>query len=188
MSKRILAPVLAMALAVALATVGCGQKLPAAPVDPGGPALKPGASLAQVVDQVTAQYPVPMAIPLDEQLLTQLLDLSPADVRDYAGVMSMEMISADHFFALQAAPGKIDTLRQALEARLEEVRQAFEEYLPLPRAKAKAGKVLVLGEYAFLLILGEQEVEDLAAHDFPGEVATAEALIRSFFDEMQSGT
>lgn len=183
MSKQILAPVLVLVLLLALVTVGCGKQ-PNAPVDPEGPTLKRGVTLSQLVDQVTAQYPVPMSIPLDDRLLTQLLGLAPEDVREYAGVMSMEMISADHFFVLHAAPGKVQTVQAALEARLEEVRSAFEEYLPLPRAKAKAGKVLVLGDYAFLIILGAQEVEQIETYDFAGEAAAAEALIRSFFDEM----
>ena len=39
--------------------------------------------------------------------------------------------------------------------RLEDVQESFEQYLPEQYEKAKKGQILIKGNYAFFLIIGE---------------------------------
>ena len=172
---------LALALTMVLAMAACSNA-------PGGeaqagPTLKEGVTLQSIVDDVTAQYPVAMAAPLDDQLMTDMLEINLDDVEEYAGSMGMSITTADNFFAIRAKPGKTEAVQTALEARLDYVRKSFEQYLPLPREKANAGKVLTIGDYVFLIILGKDDVEDLDTYDFSADVSAVETQINTYFNQ-----
>lgn len=171
MTKRILSALLAAALLLSLAACG-GKKEPAAP------ALKEGVTLKAVIDQVNESYPVAMSAEVDESIVTDLLGLSADDVEEYAGYITMVMVSSDNLIGIKAKEGKAETVQKALEARKEMVVQSFEQYLPAQLDKAKAGKVVTLGDYVFLLIVGSSD-EDPA-----GDISGAEEIIRGNFDNL----
>lgn len=171
MLKRIFSAALAAALLLAMTACG-GSKEP--PV----PTLKEGVTLQQVIDQVNESYPVAMSAAVDETVLTDLLGISADDVEEYAGYITMVMVSADNLIGIKAKPDKVETVQKALESQRDTVIQTFEQYLPAQLDKAKAGKVVTIGNYVFLLIVGNTD-KDLSA-----EIAGAEELIRGNFDNL----
>lgn len=172
MLKRIFAAALSAALLVTMTACGGGSKEPAAP------ALKEGVTLQQVIDQVNEAYPVAMSAELDETILNDLLGIPTDDVEEYAGYITMVMVSADNLIGVKAKPDKVESVQKALEGQRDMVVQSFEQYLPAELDKAKAGKVVTLGDYVFLLIVGNMD-QDPAA-----EIAGAEELIRGNFDNL----
>lgn len=171
MLKRIFSAALAAALLLVMTACG-GSKEP--PV----PTLKEGVTLQQVIDQVNESYPVAMSAAVDETVLTDLLGISADDVEEYAGYITMVMVSSDNLIGIKAKPDKVETVQKALESQRDAVIQTFEQYLPAQLDKAKAGKVVTIGNYVFLLIVGNTD-KDLSA-----EIAGAEELIRGNFDNL----
>ncbi|MCI9508627.1 MAG: DUF4358 domain-containing protein [Angelakisella sp.] len=174
MLKRIFSA--AMAAILLLAVTACG-----APKEPAAPALKEGVTLKQVIDQVYENYPVAMAAEMDESVVTDLLGLSTDDVEDYAGYITMVMVSSDNLIGIKAKEGKVETVQKALEARKEMVVQSFEQYLPTELDKAKAGKVVTLGDYVFLIIVSNADMDE---EDVTAGITKAEELIRGNFDNL----
>ena len=171
MLKRIFSAALAAALLLVMTACG-GSKEP--PV----PTLKEGVTLQQGIDQVNESYPVAMSAAVDETVLTDLLGISADDVEEYAGYITMVMVSSDNLIGIKAKPDKVETVQKALESQRDAVIQTFEQYLPAQLDKAKAGKVVTIGNYVFLLIVGNTD-KDLSA-----EIAGAEELIRGNFDNL----
>ena len=56
--------------------------------------------------------------------------------------------------------------------------KSFEQYLPSELDKAKAGKVITIGDYVFLVILGRMDKDPAA------ETAVIEEMIRENFDNL----
>lgn len=119
--------------------------------------MKDGNTVQTVIDKIVEDVGIAMPAPLDDTILQDMYYVDPADVEAYAGQLSTVMISADNIVAVHAKDGKIDTVKAALEKRLGDVRSSFEQYLPEQSVKAQKGQVIVKGNYAFLLILGESE-------------------------------
>ena len=175
MLKRIFAAALSAALLVTMTACGGGSKEPAAPT------LKEGVTLQQVIDQVNEAYPVAMSAELDETILNDLLGIPTDDVEEYAGYITMVMVSADNLIGIKAKEGKVETVQKALEARKEMVVQSFEQYLPTELDKAKAGKVVTLGDYVFLIIVSNADMDE---EDVTAGITKAEELIRGNFDNL----
>ncbi len=172
MMKRILAGALC---AMMLLTTACGNGGTSS--SSSAPALKDGVTLSSLIEDLSSEYEIAMAAPLDEQNLKDMLGLDPADVAEYAGNFSMVMNSADNLIGIKAAEGKLETVQKALEDRLEMVRQSFEQYLPDQKEKAEAGKVITIGDYAFLIIAGRMD------KDPAQEISEIETKINDSFNK-----
>ena len=157
MMKRIFTAFLAAALL--LTSAACGKKAPAAPT------LKEGLTLKSVVDDIGNEIGITMPAEVDESILKDIVGIEPEDVEEYAGYVTMVM-------------GKVETVQKALAARQETVVKSFEQYLPSELDKAKAGKVITIGDYVFLVILGRMDKDPAA------ETAVIEEMIRENFDNL----
>ena len=93
----------------------------------------------------------------------------------------MVMVSSDNLIGIKAKEGKVETVQKALEARKEMVVQSFEQYLPTELDKAKAGKVVTLGDYVFLIIVSNADMDE---EDVTAGITKAEELIRGNFDNL----
>lgn len=167
MMKRIFTAFLAAALL--LTSAACGKKAPAAPT------LKEGLTLKSVVDDIGNEIGITMPAEVDESILKDIVGIEPEDVEEYAGYVTMVMVSADNLIAVK---GKVETVQKALAARQETVVKSFEQYLPSELDKAKAGKVITIGDYVFLVILGRMDKDPAA------ETAVIEEMIRENFDNL----
>lgn len=145
---------LAAAICCGALLTGCGSK----GGDSSGaasPEMKDGQTVQTVVDQIAAEIGVAMPSDVDENFLKDICYISPEDTVEYAGKIAIVNTSSDNVIAVRAAQGKVDAVKDGLQKRLEDVRKSFEMYLPEQYEKAQKGQVIVKGDYAFLLILGE---------------------------------
>ena len=94
MMKRIFTAFLAAALL--LTSAACGKKASAAPT------LKEGLTLKSVVDDIGNEIGITMPAEVDESILKDIVGIEPEDVEEYAGYVTMVMISADNFIAVKA--------------------------------------------------------------------------------------
>lgn len=165
--KRIIS--LCLAAALLLSAAACGSKQPAAP------ALKEGVTLQGLMDDLSEEYGFAMPAPLDDTILSDLLDIDPGDVEKYAGYISMVMVSSDNLIAIKAKEGKTEDIQKKLEARKEFEVNSFMTYLPDQLDKAQAAKVFAIGDYVFLVMIAKDT--EHAADD----IAAAETVIRDSF-------
>ncbi|WP_054739754.1 DUF4358 domain-containing protein [Cellulosilyticum ruminicola] len=137
--------------------------------------LKKGVTLSDIVDEIQVQISLQMPEPVNDATLVDLYYMDMNNVETYAGVAAMTITSCDTVVAVKAVPGKIDTVVSALKQRQQDLIDSFAQYLPEQYQKAQAGSVIVRGDYAFLIILGE--AEDTINED----MQKAEDIINSYF-------
>lgn len=166
-TKRFVSLVLAAVLL--LSTAACGSKESAAP------ALKEGVNLQGLMDSISEEYGFAMPAPLDDTILSDLLDIDPADVEEYAGYITMINVSSDNLIAVKAKEGKAEDIQKKLEARKDFEVRSFQQYLPDQYDKAEAGKVFSIGDYVFLVMIAGE------GGDAAADVAAAETVIRDSF-------
>lgn len=145
---------LAAAICCGALLTGCGSKDGNAS-DVAASEMKEGQTVQTVVDQIAAEVGVAMPADVDENFLKDICYIPTEDIQAYAGKIAIVNTSADNVIAVQAVEGKVDAVKDGLQKRLEDVQKSFEQYLPEQYEKAQKGKVIVKGNYAFLLILGE---------------------------------
>ena len=87
----------------------------------------------------------------------------------------MSAISSDNFIAIKAKEGKADTVKKALEEKMEGIKADVKDYVPAEKVKADAGKILVKGDYVFLIILGNDKLSNEEA------VKKGEEIVNSYF-------
>ena len=168
--KRFLAAALA-----ALLLAGCGAEDPAEEQ----PTLKEEMSLQTVLELAIEDQPLASPTPLTKEMLGDLFDLDDKEVAEFAGQITLSMVSADQLVLIKAKPEKLDAVVKALEARVELVRQTFRDYIPAEAAKADEGKVFTRGDYAFLVMVGDSQAE---SPDYGADVSRTEELILGCFE------
>lgn len=144
--KKIISVLLA-ALALGCLATGCGSS-------------SANYNLSDIMTAIEAASPVAMPADMDDSILTGLYGIDMADVEEYVGKYSNVNISSDEILLVKAAKGKADTIKAACEARRDAKASDCEMYLPGQYEKAKAGRVVVKGDYVFLVIGGDNDVID----------------------------
>lgn len=144
--KKVLSLIMAGVLSVGMLTA-CGGK-----------EETPSYDVNEVLNTITTAVPIAMPGEIPESELEMIMGLSADDYVSYAGQMCMAMVSADRVVVIEAAEGKIDAVTEALETFKQSAIAQFELYLPDQYEKAKAGRVVVKGNYAVLVIAGDNEV------------------------------
>ena len=128
--KKVLSLIMAGVLSVGMLTA-CGGK-----------EETPSYDVNEVLNTITTAVPIAM----------------PGEIPESELEMCMAMVSADRVVVIEAAEGKIDAVTEALETFKQSAIAQFELYLPDQYEKAKAGRVVVKGNYAVLVIAGDNEV------------------------------
>ena len=124
----------------------------------GGGEETPSYDVNEVLNTITTAVPIAMPGEIPESELEMIMGLSSEDYVSYAGQMCMAMVSADRVVVIEAAEGKIDAVTEALETFKQSAVAQFELYLPDQYEKAQAGRIVVKGNYAVLVIAGDNEV------------------------------
>ena len=132
----------------------CGSKDGKSPSGSASAELKEGQSLQAIIDRIDTEVGISMPSDVDDNVLTDICYI-PMDAEDYAGKITFVNVSSDNVIAVKAKEGQIDTVKAGLTKRLEDVQESFEQYLPEQYEKAKKGQILIKGNYAFFLIIGE---------------------------------
>ena len=144
--KKVLSLIMAGVLSVGMLTA-CGGK-----------EETPSYDVNEVLNTITTAVPIAMPGEIPESELEMIMGLSSEDYVSYAGQMCMAMVSADRVVVIEAAEGKIDAVTEALETFKQSAVAQFELYLPDQYEKAQAGRIVVKGNYAVLVIAGDNEV------------------------------
>ena len=148
--------------------------------------LKEGTTLEDVVKKVNEDFgengAVMMPGILEEAMLTDQYGIDPADVEEFYGEYSMSMTNSDHLIAIKAKDGKIDAIKEGLEKRKADLENQYETY-PVNGSydRAKAAKVYVRGNYAFLIAVGVLPDDPDADPKFDEQVQKAQDAIDSMF-------
>ena len=141
-----------------------------------GMIMAAGSRLQDVIMQLGEELGITMPEKLDESSLKEVFGVDPADIEEYYGEYSAVNTSADHIIGLKVKDGKVDAVRQALEAGKEEIVKNFEEYLPDQYEKAQAGQIIQKGNYLFLVIAGDSE------KGYDSEMDRAQKIVNGYFE------
>ncbi len=145
--------------------------------------LKEGTTLTDVLTKIQEDIGIAMGADIDDTILNDIIGISPEDVEQYAGQISMVMTSADTFIILEAKEGKVEDVKAALETRKQQIIDSA--YTPSEIAKANAGIVYENGNYLALIVVGNTNVaegEDFDSAKAKAEVEKAEEIVNSFFN------
>ena len=112
-----------------------------------------GVDLQAIVDKINEEIGIAMPTEMDEEMLVQAFNLNADDFEQVAAVGTMVNTKVNNVVLVKAKEGKADAVKASLEAKLEQLTKTFETYLQDQYEVAKAGKVVVNGDYVALLVL-----------------------------------
>ena len=143
--KKIIA--LALAAVMAISMVACG----------GGEDTSATYDVAAVAATIEEASPVRMSTPVDEMYMV-FIGIDAEMYNTFAGSDCPITPGVDLIIVVEAKDGKVEDVKAALEARRNEIFAANENYVGALRDKAEAGRVVVKGNYAVLVIGGDEMV------------------------------
>lgn len=115
----------------------------------------------EAVRKEFGEFFVAMPAVIAEEQMTELYYVKPEDIEEFVGEMSMANISGDTFIGVKAKPGKAQAVADALEKRKQDVIEEFSTYpVNFMDIKSQAARVVMEGDYVFLVLLGNIEVAD----------------------------
>ncbi len=118
-------------------------------------------NLTDVMAAIETAAPVAMAMEISPEVegsdayMTDLFGIDMSLVEDYYGKMAMVMTSSDVILLVKAVPGQVEAVKTALEAARDAKAAGCEMYLDSEFQKAEAGRIVVKGDYALLVIAGD---------------------------------
>lgn len=184
--KKFIAILLAAMLLVTFAA--CGSKKSESNT------IKDDKKLADVITAVNEKFAesygpdysaVAMNMDIDEQYISDFLELDSSVYDEYAGGVSMSMTNSDALIAMKAKEGKVEQVQQAFEKRLQDITAQYEFY-PVSGSydRAKSGEVYVKGDYVFLIVVGvlTNDRMDEDTVDFSSDVELVKTTIDSMFN------
>lgn len=119
------------------------------------PADQPDPSAGSTVDAVWSSIStleLPSLMDMDADVLSALYGLSSDDLAEYVGKLPMMSVHATEFLIAKAQPGKLDTVKAALEQRVEDLKAQWSQYLPEQLELVENAKILTSGDYIMLAI------------------------------------
>lgn len=119
------------------------------------------------------------------ELLEGLVGLKSADIETYIAEMPMISAQVDTFIAIKAKDGKIKDIQNSLDTYRKGLINDSMQY-PMNIAKVQSSKVVIKGDYAFFLMLGQiDEREDITEEEAlefaKSEIKKLEDVINKFF-------
>ena len=169
--KKIIA--LALAAVMAVSMVACG----------GSKDETPAYDVAEVRATIEAAAPVRMSTPIDDEYMSYL-GIDAELYETYAGSYCPVMPGVDIIVVVQAKEGKVEDVEAALQAQKDYIVRANENYVGALLEKAKAGRLVVKGNYVALVIGGDEilvEDEGVDAAYAPIDTAIDAALPPFYF-------
>lgn len=138
---------LALAAVMAISMVACGS-------DKDENAVYDVADIAKTIEDAN---PIRMSTPIDREYI-DYLGLTEDMYENYAGSYCPVMPGVDVILVVEAKEGKVEDVKSILEQRKAELVAANENYIGSLLEKAKAGRIVVKGNYAVLVIAGDEIV------------------------------
>ena len=142
--RMVFSNALAAVMAVSMVACGGGEDTPAYDVN-------------EVLATIEEAAPVRMSTPVDEEYMN-FIGIDAEMYNTFAGSYCPITPGVDGIIVVEAKDGKVEDVKAALEARRNEIFAANENYVGALRDKAEAGRVVVKGNYAVLVIGGDDIV------------------------------
>ena len=142
--KKIIA--LALSAVLALSMVACGGSEDTSAYD-----------VAAVAKTIEDANPIRMSTPIEQDYI-DFIGLTEDMYEAYAGSYCPVTPGVDVIIVVEAKEGKVEDVKAKLEQRKAELVAANENYVGSLLDKATAGRVVVKGNYAVLVIAGDEMV------------------------------
>ena len=142
--KKVISFVLAAVMALSMVACGGGEE--AASYD-----------VAAVAKTIEDANPIRMSTPIAQDYI-DFIGLSEDMYEAYAGSYCPITPGVDVIMVVEAKEGKVEDVKAKLEQRKAELVAANENYVGSLLDKATAGRVVVKGNYAVLVIAGDEMV------------------------------
>ncbi len=158
MKKRILAFMLAAMMCTAALTA-CSNESTSQDNGTNAPVVEnvqKDVALDEIVTAVKEAYGenYGASMPLDEQMLTDLLGINMADVEEFFAEFPMMSAHIDTFIVLKAKEGKIDSVYEQLNLYRENQMNDTMCY-PSNALRIQGSQIMKMGDYAIYMMLGE---------------------------------
>lgn len=168
--KKLIALILVAMMALSL--VACGNTAGGS----NAATLKEGVTLQSIGSDLAEKYQMAANMELSKDDIATLLELDAANIEEAYGMIAMMNVSADHYIAIKATSGNTQAVADALQARLKFEQDTFSQYLPGVYEKTLEGKVITIGDYVFMFILGRDDMS------YADEAASIETDIKAGFN------
>lgn len=89
---------------------------------------------------------------LDDDTLQQVYGIDPADLEDYFVALPMMNVQANEIAMFEVKDGKMDVVKEAVNARLTALEDQWKTYLPAQLELVQNAKTLESGNYYFMVI------------------------------------
>ncbi len=89
---------------------------------------------------------------IDDSILTSLYEMSEEDYEEAVGKMPMMNIQASMYLIVKAKEGKVDTVKEKVEAYATTQEEIWSRYLPEQYDLVQKRKLNVVGDYVYLII------------------------------------
>ena len=142
--KKLLALVLAGVMAFSLVACGGGEETATYDV-------------AAVAETIEKANPIRMSTPIAQDYI-DFIGLGEDLYESYAGSYCPITPGVDVILVVEAKEGKVEDVKAVMETRKAEIVAANENYVGALLDKAEAGRIVVKGNYAVLVIAGDEVV------------------------------
>ena len=102
-------------------------------------------------DEIAALGEMPMLGDTPEEILSGY-GIDTADLEDYISKSPMMNVQATEFFIAKVKPGKMDTVKKAVEGRVDDLVEQWSQYLPEQLELVEDARVVTNGDYIMLAI------------------------------------
>lgn len=113
-----------------------------------------GESKVQAVWTAISDRELPFFQDLDDDLLSDFYGVDPADLVEYICKIPFMNTQATEFFIAQVQPGKMDTVKAALEKRQADLAEQWSQYLPDQLELVQNYKLVTNGDYILFAVAG----------------------------------
>ena len=141
--KKVL--LVAMALVMAMGVAACGEETFTVSASDAALKLRDGLVFKDELVEV------------NENALENLYGLTSAEVADYKAYTSGTMSTAEEVAVFVAQDGKVDTVKQAVETRVQDQKSAYQDYRPEEMTKLNSAIVREKGNVVVLVVADETE-------------------------------
>ena len=138
--------------------------------------LKEGVTMKEIVTKLNEEFGdwgVRMPGEITADMFKDMYYITDDIAEEYYGEMTQIRPGVSCIFAVKAKDGQIDKVKEALEQTKTDL--AAVAYLPLEKEMLEAADVYVRGNYAFLMVIGDEEKLD-------DEQVRAREIVDSFFN------
>ena len=127
---------------------------------------------------------VMMPMEVDQQYLTDFVNVDTDLLDGFAGAFSMSMTNSDAFFGLKVKEGNMETVKAAVEKYREDLIAQYELY-PVNGSfeRAKTSQMYQKGDYLFFICVGVMPVNpQIESLNFQSDIERTKAAIDSMFN------